>query len=104
MSDNGQSEALDDDKIGGEYPPDEPLGVEDYGTTPAEERWDEPIDERIEREVPEGDTAAAQSGDSGPLADDDSFTGDETTRDVATEGVPGPAEEEAVHVQDPPAG
>ncbi|HEX8804005.1 MAG TPA: hypothetical protein VF743_07420 [Acidimicrobiales bacterium] len=37
--------------------------------------------------------------DVGPLADGDAFTGDETTRDVANELVPPPAEEAAVHTR-----
>lgn len=48
----------DDPTAGGAYPPDEPLAVDDYGTTPAEDRIDEPIAERVEREVPENATAA----------------------------------------------
>jgi hypothetical protein len=55
MSDQNNAEALDDDKLPDDYPPDQPLGVDEYGTTAAEERWDEPIEERLEREVPEGD-------------------------------------------------
>ena len=45
-----QSELLDDDKLPGEYPPDEPMGVDTYGTTAAEERAGEPITEAIARE------------------------------------------------------
>jgi hypothetical protein len=36
-----------------EYPPDTPEGVRDYGTTAEEERIDEPLDERVRREVPD---------------------------------------------------
>ncbi|HET9610105.1 MAG TPA: hypothetical protein VFP06_10890 [Acidimicrobiales bacterium] len=39
----------------------------------------------------------------GPLAEDDEVSGDETTRDVATERVTPPAEDEAVHIDEPPA-
>jgi hypothetical protein len=53
MSDQNLSEELDDDKLGGEFPPEEPLAVDDYGTTPAEEAWDEPLEERIAREEPD---------------------------------------------------
>jgi hypothetical protein len=35
------------------YPPDHPLGVREYGTTAAEERVDEPLDERLRRESPD---------------------------------------------------
>jgi hypothetical protein len=55
-----RAEQLDDDKLDGEmpadvarFPPDEPAAVEDYGTTPAEARTDEPIDERVTREEPD---------------------------------------------------
>jgi len=34
-----------------EYPPDVPLGVRQYGLTAAEERVDEPLEERARREV-----------------------------------------------------
>ncbi|MFP3901232.1 MAG: hypothetical protein ACLFXM_10275 [Acidimicrobiia bacterium] len=43
------------------------------------------------------DPAAREAG---PLATDDEFTGDETTRDVATERVSAPAEETAVQEDD----
>jgi len=51
----------------------------------------------------EADLVAAAAGDDedlGPLAPDDGFSGDETTRDVATERVPRPAEEAAVHLDE----
>lgn len=122
-----QAEALDDDKLGGDYPPEEPLGVEEYGTTAAEERYGEPLDERIRREEPEvgeGDgrepdsppvlvdpdgveadvLASAVPGsadDLGELDVDDPVGGDPTLRDVATElEAPMSAEEAAVHVID----
>jgi hypothetical protein len=47
------AEGLDDDKLPPDLPPDEPYGVDSYGTTAAEERWDEPIAERIAAEVPD---------------------------------------------------
>ena len=54
MSDpQDRAEALDDDRIGQEYPPEDPVGVDEYGITPAEERYDEPLEERIEREEPD---------------------------------------------------
>jgi hypothetical protein len=87
-----QAEALDDDELGGDYPPEEPLGVEEYGTTPAEERYDEPLDERVLREEPEG---ARPDGAADPSA------GDPTLHDVVTEReAPVPAEEAALHVTD----
>ena len=48
-----RAESLDDDKLPPELAPDEPYGVDRYGTTAAEERWDEPIAERVTAEVPD---------------------------------------------------
>lgn len=36
-----------------DFPPDEPEGVDDYGTTAQEERVDEPLTERVRREEPD---------------------------------------------------
>ena len=58
--DQDVAEALDSDKLGDdiddatgelEYPPDRPLGVNQYGTTAAEERVGEPADERVRRDT-----------------------------------------------------
>ena len=128
VSQDDQSEALDDDKLAGEFPPDEPVGVDEYGITPAEQRIDEPIDERVLREQPEAtgtgqddvagrlvapdegngpdDEAAAVAsatgdGERGGLSVDDIGSGDSTTRDTATERATDlSAEESAVHVVD----
>ena len=130
MSDQQRAEGLDDDKLAGEYPPEEPLGVEEYGTTAAEEAWDEPLEERIAREepdvpVPEDDgvellqpdegahtdveadevasVAHAQPDERGPLSEEDVASGDPTLRDVAQEREGAmPAEEAAVHVVEEP--
>jgi hypothetical protein len=90
------AEQLDDEVLGDEYPPDRYIdpdepGVElpDVGPGGAE---DEPDLVVLDDAVVEDDVGA--------LADDDEFTGDETTRDVATERVPRPAEEAALHVLD----
>ena len=128
ISDDDRSEAVDADKLSDEYPPDELLGSDDYGITGAEQRYDEPLDERVRREQPEATEADGADGRServvqpvyedGPDEEadlvaeavedpdvrdrppDDDVTGDETTRDVATERVPPPAEEVALHVED----
>jgi hypothetical protein len=101
-----RAEALDDDKLGTEVPPESPLGVEDYGTTAAEERYDEPLEERLRREEPDDppvDDAPIQLVDDGDddlvtAAAADAATADETLGDVATElEAPPPAEEAAVH-------
>lgn len=52
-SDDDRSELLDQDALPPEYPPDRPLGADQYGTTPQEERIDEPLEERLRREEPE---------------------------------------------------
>lgn len=49
-----RAELLDDDKQGDDYPPEEPFGLDDYGTTAAEELYKEPLAERLEREEPDG--------------------------------------------------
>lgn len=128
------AEDLDDDKLGGEFPPERPMGAEDEGVTGVEQLGGESLAERDERTEPElwerpraagetdpgvelaGDeevgqvddesTMVARSAedtdarDAGALASDDEFTGDETTRNVATERSTPPAEEAAVHVDD----
>jgi hypothetical protein len=98
MSDPDQpGERLDDELLPDEYPPDpdgerpadpevELLGDEDVGAVSDEDRL-------VARAVGDDDRRV------GPLAEDDEFTGDETTRDVATERVPPPMEEVAVHVE-----
>lgn len=54
MSDDPNlSELLDDDKLPAEYPPDRPLGVDEYGVTAAEEEIGEPLAERVAREEPD---------------------------------------------------
>lgn len=52
------SEALDQDKLPGDFPPDRPMGSLDYGVTPQEERIDEPLAERVRRERPDFDELA----------------------------------------------
>lgn len=110
MSDSqDRAEQLDDDKMAMtdtpvedlEYPPDEPMGVDAYGTTAAEERVDEPLDERVAREVP--DEATEDAGmrlvdpdeGAGPDEEADSVAAASTATDLS-------AEEAAVHRTDPP--
>ena len=98
MSDTGddpldQSEALDNDNLGISddaevepgYPPDRPLGVEDYGLTPAEEQVGEPIEESVEREIPDPLVQELDGSTSPPEQDDDGSV---------------PAEEAALHIDD----
>ena len=93
MSQN-RAEDLDEDKIGGDFPPEAPLGVDEYGTTPAEEAWDEPLEERIAREEPD----VLPVGD--PAVQDDEV---DDTFDDAVQEHEGPiaAEEAALHVEEP---
>ena len=128
------AESLDDDELSGEYPPDRPLGVDDEGVTGLEQLGGESVserDDRTEPEVWERETApASETGpqiegepepgtvddekdlvappfperDPGPLDESDDFTGDETTRDVATERSPEAAEDAAVRIDDEPPG
>ena len=89
-----EAEALDDDELAGarEFPPERPFVVDDYGTTPAEERLPEPLEEFVRREQPDRIR---------PLDDDEWFEVDETERDFATElEAPLPAEEAAIHLID----
>lgn len=116
-----KAEALDDDHIGEEYPPDEPLGVEDYGTTGAEQRIPEPLDERVLRDEPDVlpgeqplvvptvdedearlDTekdlvAEAAVHDVDTPEDPSGETGDRTA--TAADRAPAPAEEAAMHLE-----
>lgn len=129
-SEEDLSEALDDDKLPADFPPDEPVGSFDYGITAAEQRIDEPIAERVARERPEdarvgeadrvGRLVAPDEGVhadvegaeiatevDGVAAHDlplgDTQTGDSTTYDVATELTQDlSAEEAAVHERDVP--
>lgn len=119
------SELTDADKLGGEYPPEEPMGVDEYGTTPGEETMQEPLEERVLREEPDtplaasplptdevGDLVDPEAGgepdvtaeavasevpevDRGDIAVGDLSSGDETRRDVAQEQAGPPPAEEA---------
>ena len=66
-----RSEALDEGVIGdAEFPPDRPVGVEDYGVTDLEEEIDEPLVHRIAREEPDfGFDASTDPGIGSALID-----------------------------------
>jgi hypothetical protein len=90
-----------------DYPPDEPMGVEDYGTTAAEERVDEPLAERVARELPDSlDESERPVGRLlSPGADDTdlgvyAIYADEESDAIALSAVESDltAEEEAVHL------
>lgn len=102
-----QAEALDEDKLGGEFPPDKPLGKDAYGAAGAEPHADENVVARAAREEPEEVPPAGLDEGRDPydavvLSEEDQFTGDETVRDVVQEReAPIPAEEAALHVEVP---
>lgn len=106
ISDDDVSEQLDDEVLGDEYPPNRFVDPDDERGYPlpdvGEPGDDEPGVQVIAQRDPDYDQdveAEAVVDDAyGTLADDDEFTGDETTRDVATERVPRPAEEVALHI------
>ncbi|MBA2279922.1 MAG: hypothetical protein H0W25_01610 [Acidimicrobiia bacterium] len=119
--DQDRSEALDEDKIEDlDYPPDRPLGVDEYGTTAAEKEVDEPLAQRAWREEPDERRARHSGGmqlvDNTADADIDSDidaaeTGDEMEGRLAEDDLdawrsderePLPAEEAAMHVTDNP--
>ena len=109
-----RAEGLDDDKIPDEYPPFEPLGIDHYGTTAAEERWDQPLAERVEAEEPEElpltdddagfelvepDEGARPDTEAAAVAEMVTSELDDTA--LEREGVR-PAEEAAMHIVDEP--
>lgn len=47
------TDPLDQEQDVADYPPDELQGADEYGTTSEEERYDEPLSERLEREEPD---------------------------------------------------
>ncbi|MFL3866655.1 DUF5709 domain-containing protein [Streptomyces griseobrunneus] len=105
----------------GYSPPERPLGVTRFGTTGAEEREGESLDQRLAQEVPdvespagdgigdlprgEGEPQERIEGDvrAGRLAEADDATGRHTdvfAEDVGIDGGAASAEEAAVHVTD----
>jgi hypothetical protein len=98
-------------------PGDEPVAIDDYGTTAEERRAGEPLDERLHREEPDpalevdqpGPPATGEDGEeprrSGRLVQDDEGVRGDTEQDMIADEV-GPdaggfsAEEQAVRVED----
>jgi len=90
MSDGqDRAEALDDDKIGGEFPPDHLIGAEAYGEAGAEPGAPESVERRAAREEPE--QRPEPTGEPGE---------DEIDDTVQEHEAPRPAEVAAVHVVD----
>lgn len=109
IDDDDVSEQLDDEVLGSQsYPPDRYIDPDDPGETLPDTGFggvgDEPEVQVLAQGSPDGEedllAEAVESDGYGALADDDEFTGDETTRDVATERVPQAAEEAALHIVD----
>ena len=110
MSDPDQpGEDFDEDIVGVDNPPDRSLGVDELAGRPRSEEsryepeeWERPdpsdADDRVVLLDEEGDVIG--DDDLGPLAPDDLFSGDETTRDYPDEDVPAAAEDAAVHFDD----
>jgi len=130
--DTDQEGAELDENLSTDFPPDRPIGLYDEEATglagpgsdengsdlddTEPEVWEE-AEEPGEAPVLEGaadvdsvddekDLVAppGEAVDTGPLAEDDEFSGDETRRDVATEHVPVSAEEAAVRIEEEPPG
>jgi Family of unknown function (DUF5709) len=115
----GPADPLDE----GWSPPERPLGVEEWGTTPREEAEGESLDRRLARELPdsEDDEGWGDLGDvsdtDGELRDDEvgdlragrlvadddvDLDGELDAHDVGVDGAGASAEEAAVHVVDDP--
>ncbi|MGW2836634.1 DUF5709 domain-containing protein [Streptomyces sp. NPDC001493] len=121
MEDALGERTLDDQMEEGYSPPERPLAVDKYGTTGAEERRGESLDQRLAQEVddvepPDGDgigdltegegepEAGIEGGSrAGRLSPADDPTGRHTdvfAEDVGVDGGAASAEEAAVHVVD----
>lgn len=103
-----KAEALDDDELTGEFPPDKLMGAEAYGAAGADPGAPESVARRAAREEPEErplpPAAAASDPTVAVRSEEDDFSGDETLRDVVQEReAPAPAEEAAMHAVDEPA-
>ncbi|MCU1499664.1 MAG: hypothetical protein JWM47_3617 [Acidimicrobiales bacterium] len=101
-----RAEQLDDDELGGEYPPDKFMGAEAYGAAGTEGGAPESVVRRAAREEPDVVPTDPPPGANDPdavLSGDEDFGdgGDSTLRDVVQEReAPIPAEEAAMHVVD----
>lgn len=86
-------------------PGDEPMAVDDYGTTAEEQREGESLDGRLRREEPETGTHETDPALAGRLVQQDEGVRDDTeSEEVATDVGPDTggftAEESAMHVED----
>jgi hypothetical protein len=88
-------------------PGDEPMAVDDFGTTAEEQRQGESLDGRLSREEPEAEAPGADetSPTAGRLVQEDEGVRDDTeseeiARDVGPDTGGFTAEEAAMHVED----
>jgi hypothetical protein len=101
--DQDRAEALDDDKLGGTYPPDDPMGVDD---PTRDDQVRDSFEDRGLREDPDGERVANLT-----LADLDRGAGPDEEKDLvadtvggedeplANDRVPPAPEEAAVHTE-----
>lgn len=84
------SELLDDDKLPAEYPPDEPLGVDEEELTVRGQQTDEPLEERLQREEPEVSANDRQDDEPvGPLVAPEGEEGLDLTKESVASAVEG---------------
>jgi hypothetical protein len=76
-----QAEALDDDKLGGEYPPENPMGVDD---PTRDDRVRDSFEDRGLREDPDGERVGNLT-----LADLDQGAGPDEEKDLVADAVDG---------------
>jgi hypothetical protein len=111
MTDTDQPGEELDEAVGADFPPDRPPRLDDDGGTEPEVWEAGPVDDDGVELIGDPDVGAVdeeaelvglavEERDTGPLAPDDEFTGDETTRDIQPERVARPAEEAAVHIEE----
>ncbi len=101
-----QAEALDADQHDADYPPEAPMGVDD---PTQDDRVEDSISERAEREEPEGPDGGQRpviqpyvDEDEALLDDEDELVAEamEDAADLESDGSPPPAEEAALHLEE----
>jgi hypothetical protein len=95
-----RAEVLDEDKLGGAYPPDRRQAVEDPRVTAQGEWLPESLEDRVRREHPEHPVGAGEAPDQDP--EQDAVTTEDPVVDVASEPTPTAAEEAAVRTRSDP--
>ena len=105
-----QAEALDEDELGdGDFPPENPLGVDD---PTRDDHVVDTMEQRLHREEPEAEVAGepevtlvAPDEGQGPDLEKDAVADEEPAGEapedqLANEQVPPPAEEAAIHIEE----